>query len=180
MTKPINTEGIEKATGKPWSQWLETLDNLGAKELTHKEIARKLYDLLDGTIDNHGWWAQGITVAYEQHIGRRAPGQRSDGTFEVSVSKTVLGTMDEAFSSWKKLADMNEYNGVTISGAPTMSETLKWRNWRVNLEDGTKVVVGINQKDSERAMIGLAHQKLDSSKSVEKWRSFWKEFFENL
>ena len=47
---------------------------------------------LDGRVDNPAWWAQSVTVAYEQDSGRRFPGQRPKGTFQTSVSKsTQLG-----------------------------------------------------------------------------------------
>lgn len=145
--------------------------------MNHKEIALKLYHLLEGTLPNHGWWAQGITVAYEQHIGRRVPGQRADGTFEVSVSKTYNCTMDAAFTRWHELTKVStEFNGVKLKGVPTFSETEKWRNWRVNLMDGTKIVVGINQKTAVRAGFGLAHQKLTYAEDVEAWRQYWREF----
>jgi hypothetical protein len=74
MTKPENTNAIEKATDKSWTQWVKELDAMGARELSHKDLALKLYNQLDGQLENHGWWAQGITVAYEQHIGKRIPG----------------------------------------------------------------------------------------------------------
>ena len=35
------------------------------------------------------WWSQHVTVAYEQARGIREPGQRQDGSFEASVSRTV-------------------------------------------------------------------------------------------
>lgn len=181
MTKPINTAGIEKATNKSWQEWLKILDNMGAKDLSHKEIARQLYDELDGKVENHGWWAQGITVAYEQQIGRRVPGQRSDGSFEVSVNKTLNGSMDEAFGAWLELLDQQtDFNGVKLIGEASTSETVKWRNWRATLVDGTKVVVGINQKTPDKANLGLAHQKLHNSGQAEAWRMFWKEFLNQL
>ena len=41
------------------------------------------------------WWAQSITVGFEQARGIRRPGQRQDGTYEASVSRTVsLDTAD--------------------------------------------------------------------------------------
>jgi hypothetical protein len=45
-------------------------------------------------MDEHGldkWWAQTITVGYEQAWGLREPGQNPDGS-HVSASKTVSGT----------------------------------------------------------------------------------------
>jgi hypothetical protein len=53
----------------------------------------KVYRELEGTIEQLGWWTQAVTMAYEQYIGRPVPGQRPDGTFQKSVSKsTSLGS----------------------------------------------------------------------------------------
>ena len=38
-----------------------------------------------------GWYAQGITVAYERARGVRALNQRGDGEYEVSASKVMTG-----------------------------------------------------------------------------------------
>lgn len=187
MTKSSNTTAIEEKTGKKWFEWLELLESFGAKDLTHTEITKKLHEAtaangwLASRSFNEGWWIQAVTVAYEQHIGRRVPGQRADGTFEVSVNKTVSGSMDEVFARWLELTDkFHTFNGVTIAGEAGSSETEKWRNWRCNLADGTKVVVGINQKTPEKAMLGLAHQKLPTAQIVEGWREFWHSFLDQL
>lgn len=173
MIRASDLESIEKKTGKSWEEWVALLHSFNAAELSHAEIVKKLQIVSD--LD--GWWRQNITVAFEQHIGRRVPGQREDGTFEVSVTKTLNGTMDEVFSVWLELTDgLLEFNGVRVAGEESKSETPKWRNWRVNLEDGTKVVVGINQKTPEKALLGLAHQKLASADDAEMWRSYWREF----
>ncbi|HYF96708.1 MAG TPA: hypothetical protein VD947_01570 [Patescibacteria group bacterium] len=176
MTKPINIESIEKATGKSWEEWLEFFDSIGAKDLSHKEIAKKLS--AEGV---PGWWAQNLTVAYEQHIGRRVPGQRSDGKFDISVSKTLDGSMDEALDAWLDLVSgQKEFNNVSIEGEARVSKTEKWRNWRCNLHDGSRVVVGIYQKTPNKAGLGLAHEKLESAERAEKERAFWKEFIKEL
>jgi hypothetical protein len=37
------------------------------------------------------WWAQSITVRYEQARGMPLPGQQPDGTFAVAVSRSLRG-----------------------------------------------------------------------------------------
>ena len=70
----ISNEKIVESTGKGWNEWVETLDAWGGRDKTHAEIARYAHEL--GVSE---WWAQGVTVQYEQIIQRRAVGQRSDG-----------------------------------------------------------------------------------------------------
>lgn len=172
MTKPMNIEAIEKATGKSWEQWLEFFDDIGAKDLPHAKIAQKVYEA--GT---PGWWSQNVTVAYEQHIGRRAPGQRSDGKYEVSVTKTLDGTLDDAMDWWlDKVGDGAEFSDISFADEPAASTTDKWRHWRVNLADGSKVIVSTMQKAPGKAQLAVTSQKLGSSEGVEHWRAFWKQF----
>src|SRR2546427_12399558 len=41
-----------------------------------------------------------ITVSYEQHIGRREPGQSCEGDFPAAASRVLIGTLDEALERW--------------------------------------------------------------------------------
>jgi hypothetical protein len=80
----VSEAAMLSATGKHPDEWFALLDSAGATEWSHTTIARWLSDL---AVD--GWWAQSITVRYEQARGMRLPGQQSDGTFAVSASRSV-------------------------------------------------------------------------------------------
>src|SRR5690606_38785401 len=84
-TRPVPTAPFSEKTGRDWAGWLAFLDEIGARDMPHGEIAARVL----ATGDASAWWAQSITVAFEQHIGRRRPGQRSAGTYEVSANRTV-------------------------------------------------------------------------------------------
>lgn len=88
--RPVNTQAIEQATGASWQEWCAFLDESGAAQLDHNAIVRKARKFKQIS----GWWAQSVAVAYEQHIGRRKPGQRSDGLFNASASRTIVGSLD--------------------------------------------------------------------------------------
>ncbi|HEX7779978.1 MAG TPA: hypothetical protein VF424_12085 [Vicinamibacterales bacterium] len=62
-------------TGRGLDHWFEVLDRFGAVEKGHTAAARHLYDAHG--VD--GWYAQGITVAYERARGVRGVNQRRDG-----------------------------------------------------------------------------------------------------
>lgn len=81
----VSDERLKAATGRVRAEWHALLDAAGAARWKHPEIARWLYE----TQGVDGWWAQGITVGYEQAHGRRLPGQQADGTFSVTVTKTI-------------------------------------------------------------------------------------------
>jgi hypothetical protein len=79
---PYSDEVIRANTGRAWDEWFAVLDAWGAVERPHPEIAR----WVNQEHGVPGWWAQGVTVAYEQARGLRAPGQRRGGQFEVDAS----------------------------------------------------------------------------------------------
>lgn len=170
MSELISDKTIEKATGASWQTWFDRLEKMGARDLSHKEIAAMLVT----DYEVAGWWAQSLTVRYEQLIGRRKVGQNNKGEFSVSASKTVAGTMNEAFHWWLTIVQARtEFNGIEIISSST-TETEKWRNYRAALKDGSRVVVGIYAKTPAKAGLGLQHEKLSSAEAAEAWRSYWK------
>jgi hypothetical protein len=172
-TKPVATEAIESGTGRSWEDWLTWLEANGARELSHSEIACRVKDR--GNIN--GWWAQYVTVAYEQHIGRRVPGQDFKGEFQVSVTRTIPDDMDAAMAAWRKAAHgIAAFDGVAVARGPRVSATAKWRRWGVTLEDGTRVTASANQKAPNKSTLAVMHEKLPAQPDVERWRAFWKSF----
>ena len=86
---------MERATGKRHAEWFALLDEWGATEHTHTEIARWLSE-------NHGvpgWWVQNVTVAYERARGMRAPHQMRDG-FSINVTRTITSDPARALDAF--------------------------------------------------------------------------------
>lgn len=183
MTKPSNIAIIENATGITWEEWVLRLSSLDADKKTHPEIAEQAYKILKPLQKeiNIGWWAQNITVAYEQHIGRRQPGQQRDGTYEVSVSKTFALPASKVMKLWSATVLKHEdFNGLVLAGEPRSSVTEKWLNWRADLSDGSKLVVGIPNTSHPKTKLGFAHSKMQVAEDMEAWRPFWKAFLNQL
>jgi hypothetical protein len=173
----ISNESVQKATGKSWEEWFNVLQEKEAQALGHKEIATLLHEAYG--VD--GWWAQGITVEFERTIGRREVGQTSAGDYQTAASRTISGTLDDALESWKKLVgEARDFNGVAFSGEPTTSQTDNWRYWHVPLADGSKVAAVIGNKGSGKALLAVNHEKLSDKDAVDRWKSFWKEFLQDL
>jgi hypothetical protein len=172
----LSEETIQQATGMSWDEWLHFFDAIDAQHLSHQEIVERADEL--GT---PAWWRQMITVAYEQHIGRRVAGQDLSGTFNVSASKTVPGSLDEALARWIELiGDCEEFTSVPISKGPEVRSTEKWRYWRCTLADGSRVVVNISTKPAGRSVISVQHEKLESTEQAEHWRTYWKALLRDL
>ncbi len=176
MTKSQSIESIEKATGRSWKEWNKFFSDHSAKELDHKSIASLVHKELEGKIDSAGWWSQAITVAYEQYIGRREPGQKSDGTYEVSVSKTVEGTRDEVYASYaEKLSQTEQFNNLTTDNERTSTTPVR-SYWKCDFSDGSKIIWSFEQKNPGKVLLVAMHTGLASSESAVKWRDFWKEY----
>lgn len=171
MTRPANIDAIGRGTARSWEDWLDFLEEIGARDLSHKEIARRVKD----TGDASGWWAQGIAVAYEQHIGRRVPGQDHAGSFTATATKTVPGDLDEVFARWcDAMAGRGEIAGAALAADPTTSITDKRRYWKCGLADDSRVIVGLELKAPGRVLVAVSHEKLENADAIASARAFWK------
>lgn len=160
------------------------MDSIGAKELDHHAIATKVLEELDGKIDNTGWWAQSVTVAYEQYIDRRIPGQRPDGTFQTSVSKATSLSMKELIDKWVAFAVKDKDVLALLAGEVKVSGTDKRITWRVKARDGSDIrVTSEPKKDGTASIIavqmGLQTNELNNE-AKEKWSSILKRFLDGL
>jgi hypothetical protein len=172
MVQTMSDEAVERATGKPFAYWAGWLEEHGAGSRSHKEIAAMLH--AEGGVP--GWWSQMLTVAYEQHIGRRAPGQDCEGAYSVSVSRTLNGSLDGALDRWGALVSgMTSFSDIPVTRGPEISETPNWRYWRAGLADGSRVNVNISRKGEGKASLSIQHERLESAEQVEHWRAYWKQ-----
>ncbi len=170
---------VMDATGKASAEWFALLDDRGARDLPHRDIARLLTD----EYGVPGWWSQMVTVEYEKHIGRRVTGQRQDGAYEATATKTLAGTKDEVLEGWLARVPAPErgFDGVAFAGEPTVSRTEKWRYWRVGLADGSRITVTIADKPGGAAKapgpastLAVTSAKLASREEADRWKAFWK------
>ncbi|MFG2003225.1 DUF4287 domain-containing protein [Spirillospora sp. NPDC048911] len=60
---------VQEGTARRWDDWFVLLDEWGAESHKHGEIVRWLTE--EQGVDH--WWAQTLTVGYEQERGMRAP-----------------------------------------------------------------------------------------------------------
>ncbi len=169
MTTPASTDALAAASGRSWAAWIATLEEAGGAHLDHRGlVAAALAEL--GHVDNPRWWAQSVAVAYEHYIGRRAPGQRQDGTFEGSVSRTHGGTLDDAMDAWRALvAGVTVIAGVPLQGEPKETSTARYRRWRASMADGTRILAQVSLRGT-RAVITTTWERLPDSETLEERR----------
>jgi uncharacterized protein YdhG (YjbR/CyaY superfamily) len=173
----LKNEAVEKATGKGWEKWFTILNQEKAAKFEHKEIAK----LLSGKYEVDGWWAQSITVEYERHLGKRQVGQVKDGTFQTAVSKTLPGNLDQVLKKWlDKVRDVKEFNSIPLAGKPVISKTEKWRYWRVDLQDGSRVTITVGTKTADKSILTFSTEKLKDQDAIEHWKAYWKDYLKKL
>lgn len=184
MKKNSRIEAVERATNRTWDEWLKYMEGIGAEKLSHHEIASLLLEELDGKTDNLGWWAQSTTVAYEQYIGRRIPGQRPDGTFQTSVSKATKLGMKELMDKWVDFAEKDEEVLALIAGELRVSGTENRITWRTKAPDGSSIRVTSEPKKDGTASIIVNHMELQTNElnleAKSKWSSIVGRFLEGL
>ena len=171
---------VERATNRTWDQWLQFMAAIGAEDLDHRQIALRVYEELDGTIQQLGWWTQAVTVAYEQYIGRRIPGQRSDGTFQMSVSRSTALGMHELMESWAAFAVQDETVQAVVVGDVRISGTDRRTTWRTKAADGSSVVVTSEPKRNGTASIVATQIGLPTSESSDEARERWTSVIERF
>lgn len=174
-----STEAIAGATNRSWERWVHALNQAGGADLSHCQIVSVVRSMLGPEVISPDWWAQSVTVTYEQHIGRRQPGQAADGSYQMSVSKTLPGELDEVFGRWLNFVDsVPDIGGLTFLCCPSATATPRWRYWRATLDDSTQVVISLTQKEPGKVGITVNHSKLSGRESISQWRAVWKDFLE--
>ena len=167
----MSDEAVKAATGRDWAEWRSWLDASGAADKPHKQIASELH-----AAGVPGWWAQMVTVGYERLIGRRAVGQRCDGAYSASASRTIAGDLDSGLARWLALVgDRAEFDGVAAESEPRTSATESWRYWKVDLEDGSRATLAISAKPGGKIALAMSHDRIGDEAAAGRWKLWWKE-----
>ncbi|GAA4892050.1 hypothetical protein LX16_2076 [Stackebrandtia albiflava] len=172
MTAPrrrASDEALIENTGGDWRSWFAVLDAWGATTRRHADIAAHLA----GEHRVPEWWAQTITVGYEQDRGMRLPGERPDGTFEIGVSVTVGLSSDEVFDWW----DSADRRARWLPGDPLSPRTAdRPRRLRFDFTpDDTRVAVELVSRGDHRAAVRLRHERLPDPETAATRREFWRD-----
>lgn len=154
----MGDESIERATGRPVAEWFALLDTEGAVEWTHARIAKFLFE--DQGVP--GWWAQGVTIRYEQARGLRLPGQKSDGTFSVDRSRRFDGTQPHVLDA--------AIAALSAEFGPPYAESRESRflraRWR--FDDGSRLIASADPGPTpDRTPLALTHERLPGPEAVE-------------
>jgi hypothetical protein len=164
---------IKEKTGCTWDKWVKSLDYHGAEKMSHREIAQ----LVSDKYKVPSWWTQTVTVGYERIKGLRARGQRRDGTYEATKSRTFNVPVETLFDAWASDAERNRW----LSGAKTKIRTkTKPKSLRLDWNGNTIVAVGFMSKGKSKSSVAVQHEKLADKETADRLKSYWSEQLENL
>lgn len=172
LVTPLVTDDdtIRRRTGRGWEQWFDLLDDWGAAEQPHREIARWVAGQLG--IEPLVWEAQAVTTSYERARGLRAVGQRTDG-FAVTVSRTFAVPADRLFDIF---VDESTRQRWLPEGELRQRTATRPKSARFDFDDGrTRVLVTFTAKDADRSTIALEHSRLTDAEEADQMRALWRQ-----
>jgi hypothetical protein len=164
---------IKGKTGCAWDKWVKTLDHLGAEKMSHREVAMMVHEKFKVA----EWWSQSVTVGYERIKGLRARGQRRDGSYEATKSRTYnvpIETLFEAWSDAKRRRKWLDVPGVKIRTATAP------KSMRIGWPDGAIIAVGFLAKGKAKSSVALAHTKVPDRDTADGLKRYWSDRLDSL
>jgi hypothetical protein len=163
----MSDEAITRRTGRGWEAWFDLLDEWGAADRSHAQMARWL-------ADEHGvagWDAQSVTVSYERARAGRAMYERPDG-FSITASKTVAVPVERLYDAF---LDDSLRERWLPRGELRERTASRPRSARFDWGDGdTRVNVGFLAKGEDKSTVGVAHERLADAGEAERMKAFWR------
>jgi uncharacterized protein YndB with AHSA1/START domain len=167
----MSDASVKKQTGRNWAEWVRVLDAENAAEKPHREIAAFVSSL--GTPD---WWTQMVTVGYERIRGLRQRGQRRDGGFEASKSRTFKVRVEKLFAAFFKEKTRRQWLDADVVVASATAP----KRMRISWTDGTPVLIGFTAKGDAKSSVAIQHQKLADKRAAEAMKKEWSAHFDRL
>lgn len=168
-TDGVGDDAVAAATGRPREAWFARLDEAGAAadRWTHKAVATWL-------VAEHGvdpWWAQNVTVAYEQARGIRRPGQRQDGSYEASVTRSVELEKTVALRALAAIVE-------AALGTPplALNLTAKHPTARFPIDGGEFVLASSSDRPGGRSSIGLTWGRMPDGERLAEVKARMREW----
>jgi hypothetical protein len=168
----LSDAAVKQHTGCTWERWVRALDHHGAAAMPHREIVA----LVSTKYKVPDWWSQMVTVGYERIKGLRARGQRRDGSYEATKSRTFGVPVATLFDAWanarRRQAWLDERVTIRTATAP--------KSMRIGWSDGSIIAVGFYAKGASKSSVAVQHAKLPDRDSAERLKQFWTERLDAL
>jgi hypothetical protein len=169
----MSDEKLKAKTGCTWEKWVYALDRKGAEKMSHGEIAKIVHEKYKVP----DWWTQTVTVGYERIKGLRARGQRRDGSYEASKSRTFNVPVTTLFDAW---ADTNFrkrwLNGESVNVRTATSP----KSMRLDFTDRSIIAVGFAAKGKSKSSVAVQHTKLPDRETADRLKQYWSDRLDAL
>jgi hypothetical protein len=169
-TLKTSDEKIRQRTGRGWEEWFAILDEWGAADRSHREIARWLAEQM--SIHPLAWNAQAITASYELTRGLREVGEKDDG-FAITASRTVAVPVERLYD-----AVVSEAGRAAWLPDGRLSErtATRPRSARFDWEEGpTRVNATFLARDEAKSTIAVEHRRLSDAREADRMKTYWRE-----
>jgi uncharacterized protein YndB with AHSA1/START domain len=164
---------IKEKTGCTWERWVKALDRAKADTWSHREIAMYVSE----KYKIPGWWAQTVTVGYERIKGLRAIGQRRDGSFEASKSRTLQVPLSRLYRAFHDSRTRSRWlPGVNL----TVRKATPEKSMRITWPDRTSVEVGFTTRGTGKSRVAVQHVKLADRAAATRMKQYWSDRLDAL
>jgi uncharacterized protein YndB with AHSA1/START domain len=167
----MSDDAVSNQTGRTWSDWVHLLDAAHASDKPHREIATYVSSL--GTPD---WWSQMITVGYERIRGLRQRGQRRDGGYEATKSRTFAVPLERLYLAFADENIRRQWLDLEI----TVRSATRGKRMRIIWPDGTSVQIGFLARSETKSTAAIQHEKLPDKATAEAMKKTWSDHFDRL
>jgi hypothetical protein len=164
---------LKQKTGRTWKGWVQVLDSHAAATMTHRDIAR----LVHAEYEVDDWWSQAVTVGYERIKGLRAHGQRRDGTFETSKSRTYHVPVSTLFAAWADARIRRRWLGGAKVRVRTATAP---KSMRLDWNERGIIAVGFTAKGPGKSAVAVQHTKLPDRATADQLKEYWAERLDAL
>lgn len=160
-----SSEAVEKATGKPWKEWMELLDEANGRQMTHKQIVAHLATRYVVS----PWWQQQLTVGYEQSRRLREKHEMPAG-YQISRSRTMAAGVERVYNAWIDDTTRSRWlpDAVFAIRKATPQKTI-----RLTWCDDSYVEVRLEQKQPDKTTVTVQQNKLSDAESAERMKKYW-------
>jgi hypothetical protein len=169
-TLKTSDEKIRQRTGRGWEEWFAMLDEWGAADRSHRDIARWLAEQMG--IHPLAWNAQAITASYELTRGLREVGEKADG-FAITASRTVEVPVDRLYEAVVRPAARRDW---LPDDRLTERTATRPKSARFDWADGpTRVHVTFLPRGEAKSTVSLEHRRLADAGEADRMKSYWRE-----
>lgn len=163
-------EKIRQRTGRGWEEWFALLDEWGAADRPHREIALWLAEQQRAV--PLAWNVQAIVGGYELTRGLREVGEKEDG-FVVTASRTVAVPAERLYDAFLDPSVRARWLPDAQLAERTASRP---KSVRFDWSDGaTRVNVTFLTRDDAKSTVALEHRRLPNGEEAARLKAYWRE-----